>query len=157
MNSRRLSFRNQSRVKMVAKKQSTSQTKKNVSETELLRQHERFLVIWRGIFTTVKTACLGGTLVAFAYVTFYLPIVVSHGETTAVTMTIKFFSEIKASVLLAWGSTAAATTWAVWERRLRQSERSKASERNRILEVKIDPRVTSSGLNSAGTKAITDG
>lgn len=127
------------------------------SDEELQREHERFLVVTRSLTALAKTAIIACGTVAFGYVTFYLPILASSGKETAITQTISFLSDIKMNVLMAWGAAAGTTLWAMNERRMRFSERSKATSRNRVLEKNADPSVSSSGLDPSGTRAITDG
>lgn len=123
------------------------------SEEELQRQHERFMQIWKSVASVTKTALICCGAVGFSYVTFYLPILESHGETTVIEQSVNFLANINTHVIVAWGTTAAATFYGLNERRLRHKERAERDKRLREYEKTKDPNVTSSGLNSSGTEA----
>lgn len=127
-------------------------TAKRPSEDELRRQHERFILRWNIGASIAKYLIVGFSAVAFAYVTFYLPVQASSGEETTITHGIKFLADINAHVYLAWGAAAATTYWGWNERKQKLSERAQKDQRIRELEKKLDPRVTSSNLDVTGDK-----
>ncbi len=109
--------------------------------------------ICKSVASITKTAFVCGAIVGFGYVTFYLPIRESHGETTVIEQSVTFLANISTHVLVAWGTTAAAAIYGLNEKRLRHAERSERDKRLREFEKTKDPNVTSSGLNPSGTEA----
>lgn len=124
-----------------------------VSESELQRRHERFMMRWKTFTTLGKFLICATAAVLFAYYTFYMPIKESHGEATFISSTFNFLTDIKANVAIAWTVAAAGTLYGANERRLRHKERAERDDRTRRLEQRIDPNVTSSGLDASGTRS----
>lgn len=121
-----------------------------VSEAELQRKHQRWIMGIQAIQVLGKTALICLCAWASVYSAFYLPIAVSHGESTVIEVSQNFVSSLQWNVTIAWGATAAASVWALGERRARIKERTTKDARIRELEQKIDPSVSSSGMTPAG-------
>ena len=114
------------------------------------------MLAWKSSTSIIKTLLWSAAGVLFAYVTFYLPVRDTRGDTTTIKQSLEFLANIHAQVLIAWGTTAAATIYGLNERRLRHSERQERDARIRKLEKQIDPNVTSSGLTASGTQSKDD-
>lgn len=135
-------------------KQKSPKRNSQISEEELRRRHDRFVLVFERLSSLVTKALYGATVVAFAYVTFYLPLTVAPGETTVVKNLTHFVSNIRANIAVAWTVACGATLWAYRERKLRLDERKTKDERIRSLERVIDPGVTSSRMDVAGTGVV---
>jgi len=125
---------------------------RRVSEAEADRAHERFIMRW-GTFRDLGGKLIwAAAIVGTAFVVFYLPVSASRGQATAISVTQEVAANVDLHVWIAWG--AAATAAVAWkrERSRRLTERNEKDTRIRELEKKIDPNVTSSGLNLEGTK-----
>jgi hypothetical protein len=88
-------------------------------------------------------------LAAF-YVTFALPVIASHGETTTISVAQNWVANLNAHVWVSWAVSAGAVGYGLNERRLRRKERSEKDARITKLEQAIDPGRTSSGVNQSG-------
>lgn len=93
-------------------------------------------------------------VVGLAYFGIYMPIEASAGKDTAISYVVNFISDVKLDVVLAWGSAAGASAWAIRERRAKMSERKEKDKRIADLEKHIDSRRTSSGLDVGGDKHL---
>ena len=104
------------------------------------------------IKTLSMTAIIGGAAIGFGYVSFYLPIQASHGETTTITVAQTWLANVNASVYIAWGATAAVGIGAHQLYRKMIRERKLKDARIADLEKQIDPERTSSGLTPEGRR-----
>jgi hypothetical protein len=137
-------------VLTVARKKPANSASSAVSEEELQRRHIRFLAVVDAAKKGLTALIYGASAVGVAYVTFYLPIQVSHGETTTITVMQNWLASVDASVYVAWGVNAAlaAGWWA--QRRKALREREEKDARIAALERRLDPNRTSSGLTPSG-------
>src|SRR5947209_11521203 len=55
-----------------------------VDSAELIRKHERWMAVINGVVSCFWTAIVMAGLCVGCYVTFYLPVQVSHAETTTI-------------------------------------------------------------------------
>lgn len=122
----------------------------NVSEEEHQRRHTRFIFVAGGIVNVLKWLIWGAVIVASFYVTFALPVLASHGETTTITVAQNWVANVNAQVWVSWGLAAGATGYGLNERRLRRKERAEKDARIKKLEEAKDPSRTSSGVDQKG-------
>lgn len=124
---------------MAGEKRGASQlTPELAFRLEIQRVVSRGQVRRTAIRTVGAVACVG-----FAY----LAIASMAGTTTIADFGLKIAANLRLSVLLAWGTTAAAIAWGSWERHLRQRTAREMAARINSLEKRLDPDRTSSGLN----------
>lgn len=90
------------------------------------------------IRTVGAVACVG-----FAY----LAIASIAGTTTIADFGLSIAANLRLSIVLAWGTTAAAIGWASWERYTRHRTTREMAAHIDSLEKRLDPDRTSSGLN----------
>ena len=143
-------------LEMGKKKGRTSSQKGTISppgESELHRQHERFIYLSGVAERVAKAFLIGSTIVLSTYFGIYKPMEVSAGKTTWVSYTQSLLGDFKIETWLAYGGTLAASGACFNERKQRLKERAEKDRRIRELETQIDPGVTSSGLNLDGTSS----
>jgi hypothetical protein len=91
-------------------------------------------------------------MVGCFYVGIALPVQYSAGQTTSISYVLTWVQSLKLDVMLAWGTAAASTVWALRERLKRIRERKERDDRIAKLEREKDPHRTSSGLLPDGTE-----
>jgi hypothetical protein len=104
-----------------------------------------------GLYKSLGSVFLiGCTIVGFGYVSLYLPIQVSHGETTTINVAQNWLANLNASVYFAWGTTlvSSACTYRMYRKMI--GERAKKDAEISKLQLAIDPKRTSSGLTPEG-------
>lgn len=121
-----------------------------ISEEEYQRRHVRTMFIASGVFSVARYLIVGIVVVACFFVTFALPVIVSHGETTTITVVQNWLANLDAHVWVSWVVTAGAVGYGLNERKLRRKERSEKDARIVSLERDIDPGRTSSGIDQSG-------
>lgn len=123
-----------------------------VSETELERRHARAIMALGVCGSLVKIGIIGVTVVGSCYCIFALPVMYSQGQVTAISHVVNILVNSKMDVLISWGATAAASVWAVKERRQRMKDRDAKDRRIKDLESAFDPQRESSNLDVTGTR-----
>lgn len=127
-----------------------------ISEAELERKHTRFFA-WISLAENLGgKLIIGATVVAGIFCGLYLPVKISHGETTAISFFVTWFTDFKVNIALAWGAACGVGWLAYAERKKRLKERKERDERIEELEHKIDPNRTSSGLTVDGHQPRED-
>ncbi len=121
-----------------------------LSEEELKRKDVRLFALLHFADKMWRNFCICVTIIATTYIAVYLPIKVSHGETTTITYVLQWLAGVKIDVVVAWGAAATVGVLAYRERKKRLRERKERDERIEELEVAIDPDRTSSGLTVDG-------
>jgi hypothetical protein len=99
------------------------------------------------LYGTIRTAIRYGA-VAFGCWCLYLAIDSIAGKTTAFTMALSILLDVR--LVFAFSVAGLSTIWAVAERKLRQRKVKYMQGRVRELELKIDPKRTTSGLTEHG-------
>ena len=111
-------------------------------ETVPTASEVKHYLLWSQVFRTIRHLISAGMLVTIAYFA-YRAVVSLAGEVTLVTASL---SLMKSSYGLPWGLAAVMFVWAMGERQLRRSKTEEMSDHIRLLESRIDPNRTSSGL-----------
>jgi hypothetical protein len=111
---------------------SRKKKKDQLSEEELERRQARFLLVVTQSFGLARLLVVCLALVLFAYYGFYLPVAVSHGETTSITMAWRWIGDVKFA--FGWAATTGTTAWAMIERKRRKKGEIQASKRITLLE-----------------------
>lgn len=120
------------------------------SEPELQRYHARFVLALNAAKSGLQWLIVGTAVCVVAYVTFYLPVAVSHGETTTISVMQTWAANVNASVWFSWAATGACGGSALYMRRRWVKERTEKDARIKALETQIDANRTSSQVNQAG-------
>jgi hypothetical protein len=99
------------------------------------------------LFRTIRTAIRAGA-VGFAFWCLYLLGDAVAGKSTAVTVGLSFLWDLR--LVFAFSIAGATTLWAIGERFLRHRKVESMQGRIRELELKIDPKRSTSGLTPKG-------
>src|SRR5947209_15477186 len=100
-----------------------------VDSAELIRKHERWMAVINGVVSCFWTAIVMAGLCVGCYVTFYLPVQVSHGETTTISNIQSWVFDLNAHVVVAWSAGAGGIAYAMYQRRRLVGERAQKDAR----------------------------
>ena len=103
-----------------------------------------------GIVAIVTTLMICGTVVLVAYWT-YLTLATYAGKSTLALVAISFVTDFKVDRWLAYAVGGSGVLYGVRQKRLRQKNIERLTDRPQGLERRLDPKRTSSGLTSRGT------
>jgi hypothetical protein len=121
------------------------------TRAELLAENRALKTARRnqGLFTLLNNLVRwGGVVLITRYI--YLAIAALAGSRTFADISINFLGNLQISALLAWGGTAGAIIYGLRQRKLKHDTIEHLHRRIRELELRVDPRRSSSKLTERG-------